>query len=93
MAKIEHNTLSASTVDTVTLDAYTYKQVTVMNRSGSNEIFWTVGGAAPTVEGDDTYVTAASAGATTSKAVNGVNGQVTVKLISSGAEDYSVIGV
>ena len=89
MAQSEHNTLTASTVATVTLDSGSYDTVLVTNRSGSNPLYVTVDGSVPTVAGDDTFVVPAAAGA--SKAFGWEStGAVTVKIISAGAEDYSV---
>lgn len=86
-----HSTLVASTVDTVTLnDGEEY--VTLVNRSGSAEIYATVGTSAvppatPTVGGNDTYVLPAAIG---SLRVAGQIGPTVVKLISSGTPTYSV---
>lgn len=83
-----HGTLSSSVVATVTLteDART---VTVVNRSGSAEIFFTVTGVAPTVNGDDCEILPATISSVTVSAT--AHGAPVVKLISSGTPSYSVI--
>lgn len=86
-----HSTLVASTVDTVTLDKGA-EYVTVVNRSGAAEIYFTVGTtvtppAAPTVGGNDTYVLPASIGLV--RVASGI-GPVQIQLISTGTPTYSV---
>ncbi len=92
MANRKHNTLTADTVDTVTLGDRNYDQVMVTNRSGGNPIYFRVDGTAPTVEGDDTFVVAASAWAHKTIGLPDKE-SLQVKLISAGAEDYSVEAV
>jgi hypothetical protein len=88
-----HETLAASTVDTVNLAGATGQVgLTVVNRSGTAEIYFTVatgavGPTAPTVGGNDTYVVPASIASLT---LPGITGAVIVKLISSGTPNYSV---
>lgn len=86
-----HSTLVASTVDTVTLDKGA-EYITVVNRSGAAEIYFTVGTtvtppAAPTVGGNDTYVLPA---ATSSVRVASGIGPIEVQVISAGTPTYSV---
>ena len=86
-----HSTLTASTVDTVTLNDGT-EYVTVVNRGGTDEIYFTVGTPtneppSPTVGGNDTYVLPAALG---SLRVASEIGPIVVKLISNGAMAYSV---
>jgi hypothetical protein len=87
--KAHHGTLTASAVDTVTLSRPT-GQVKVINRLGTSEIFYTLDGTAPTVNGD-CYVVVATAGAYDIRPnrINNQNAQV-VNLISAGAMTYSV---
>lgn len=86
-----HATLTATTVDTVTLSATT-NQFAVVNR-GADDISYLFGGAAasdPTALGDDTLIVPGGG-----VAVHDWNSGVAlvVKLISSGAADYSVQAV
>lgn len=85
-----HGTLAAGQVTTVTLTSAD-NTVEVINRTGSAEIYFTVGSepATPTVEGDDCYIVPEGL---TSYVVNGVPGAVVVKLISAGTPKFSVIG-
>lgn len=87
--KGHHGTLTASAVDTITLSRPS-GQVKIINRLGTNEIFYTLDGSAPTVNGD-CYVIPAIAGASDIRAIrlNPLGVQV-VNLISSGAMTYSV---
>ena len=94
-----HQTLVAQTVDTVTLTPANaaYGEVTVVNRSGAAEIYFTVGSgsnlpATPVVAANDTYVLPASMGSF-SVPWSGGSGGAVVKLISSGTPTYSVQGV
>lgn len=87
-----HETLTASTVDTVTLTGNT-SSVTVVNRTGTAEIYFTIATgtaavpAVPTVGGANTYVLPA----TDCSLRLAVGGQpVAVSLISSGTMAYSV---
>lgn len=63
-------------------------QITILNRSGTGEIYFTVDGSSPTVGGNDCFVSLGS------RAVNAVSAVTapTVKLISTGALNYSVTG-
>lgn len=86
-----HGTLVANTVATVTLNKGA-GYVTVVNRSGSAEIYFTVAvgtntPVAPTVGGSDTYVLPAAIG---SVRVPAAFGTVAVSLISTGTPTYSV---
>jgi Chitobiase/beta-hexosaminidase C-terminal domain len=88
-----HGTLVASTVDTVTLTR-SFARVQVINRLGTNEIYYTTDGSVPTVGGDNTYVVTNQAGASDTRAnFQGVKDTCVVNLISTGAMTYSVIGV
>lgn len=92
--KAYHSTLSANTVDTVTLTAWS-RYVLVINRS-SDVIYATTDGTAPTVGGDDTYCVPANSskmlfneGVQPEPAL-GVAASSVVKLISTGTPAYSV---
>lgn len=90
-ARAVHAALTASTVDAVTLTA-TSNQFAVVNR-GADDISYLYGGAAatdPTELGDDTLVVPAG-GVAVHDWNSGV--ELLVKLISSGAADYSVQAV
>lgn len=92
-----HETLTANEVDSVTLSkagtGFLGKpQITVVNRTGSAEIYFTVSTsstqpAEPAVGGKNTFVLPGSIG---SVSVPAADGNVVVKLISTGAEAYSV---
>jgi len=85
-----HETLAASTVDTVTLTAIN-GSVTVINRSGTSEIYFTVAVSSPvvpTIGGANIYVLPA---ATCSPQIPFAGSkQVAVSLISSGTPTYSI---
>ena len=87
-AATQHRTLVADTVDTVTLDG-DYSSVEVLNRATSGDIYFRVDGTAPTVGGAGTYI--ARAGESVALDID-TSGKTVVKLISSGALDYSVQG-
>jgi hypothetical protein len=86
VALAKHATLSAATVDTVTLTKV-YRAVEVLNRSASDVIYATFNGATPTDAGDDTIAVPAGAVYTWERNCSAVT------LISSGAAAYSVQGV
>ena len=85
---VHAKTLSAATVDTVTLSRPGSK-VEVLNHDGVAAIYFTVDGSTPTVAGAATYVIPAAAGALE---VNAEDAQppTVVKLISAGTPTYSV---
>jgi hypothetical protein len=88
MPRIVHGTLTAATVATVTLDA-DYANVEVRNR-GTDEIFFTVDGTDPTVEGADTEVVPGNS----AHQVPALQRNTTdVKMISSGTPKYTVRGL
>lgn len=94
-----HVTLEADTVLEVTLDAR-YAEVEVLVRAAAAEVYFTVNGATPTVEGDNTFVVPAviaarEAGAATRPAqvVHSGDPFQVVKLISSGSPGVSVTAV
>lgn len=90
MARITHGTLTADTVDTVTItpDA---EEIEVVNVDGAAAIYFRVGGAAPTVEGDDCEVVPGAIGVL--RVATPGDAPYTVKLISSGTPKYSVRAV
>jgi hypothetical protein len=87
MARIKHGTLTANNVSTVTVDAFT-SQITIVCRTLSAEIFYTVDGSTPTVGGDDNYLCLGSRVVPTPTYTS----PTTVKLISTSNPNYSVIG-
>lgn len=92
-ATAKHATLSASTMDTVTL-TNPAKRVIIKNRSAvaGNTIYATINGADPTVAGDDTIsVQAGESYITPANESFLAAVDVVVKLISATADPYSVI--
>lgn len=87
MARMKHGTLTANAVTTHTLEAYT-QQITVTNRSQTGEIYFTVDGSTPVVGGDDSHVCLGSRTVAPYSTINAP----TVKLISTGALNYSLAG-
>lgn len=85
-----HLTLTAATVDQVTLPG-NYGRVEVLNRDGSDEIYFTVDGATPTVGGDGTHVLPAQIGAVVVPSSG--RGATVVRLISAGTPAYSIRGI
>ena len=84
--KRTHQTLGASTVDTVTLTGRN-SSVEILNRDSSSTIYFTVDGTTPTVAGNETIVLPPGA------AYQWLAPVGMVKLISSGTPAYSVQGV
>jgi hypothetical protein len=84
VATSKHATLTANTVDTVTLGIGTY--VEVLNRSTS-DIYFTLDNTTPTIGGDDTLIV--TAGTALRLPENSGQG-MTVKLISASPSAYSV---
>lgn len=80
-----HGTLTASTVNTTTIS--NYNSVEIVNRTGDAEIFFTIDGTNPTVEGSGTYVLPATICSITVPCT----GAAAVKLISLGTPSFSVI--
>lgn len=84
-----HNTLTAATLDTVTLTGM-WPAVEVVNRATTGDgIYFTVDGSTPTVGGNDSFWV----GAGQSVIVPNFEDEAEVKLISATADAYSVIGV
>lgn len=91
-SRIVSATLTANTVDTITLDT-DYVAVEILNRSGSAEIYATTdGGPAPTVGGANCDVLPAAIGALTIDA-SAYGAPTVVKLISASAVAYAVKGL
>jgi hypothetical protein len=91
-SRIQHQTLTASTVDTVTFDAdYTY--VEIVNRDGAAEIYATVdSGITPTVGGAGCDVLPAGMSSLIVNA-SGYGSPTSIKLISAGTPAYTVKGL
>jgi hypothetical protein len=82
----KHATLAANTADTVTLSSVRQGgEVEVLNR-GSDYIYFTVSGTAPTVAGDEAFIVAPSGALKVGAGVWAAG----VKLISASATAYSV---
>ena len=88
MPRIQHGTLVAATVATVTLDS-DHSNVEILNR-GTDEIFFTVDGAAPTVDGNDVEIVP---GGSALQVAAPKKGATVVRLISTGTPKYSVRGL
>lgn len=84
-----HSTLTASTVDTVTLTSAA-KRLRIINRSGTAEIYYTTNGSAPTVFGANCYVVVAAITEDSARNELGDQNETKVQLISSGTPTYSV---
>jgi hypothetical protein len=84
VVKAKSATLVASTVDTVNFSGG-MQIFSILNRSATDVIYFTIDGSTPTVAGDDVY--AVSPGDTIVFFPRSV---ATVKLISSGAAPYTV---
>lgn len=86
-ARIKSGTVSG--VTSVTLDQ-AYSRVEVLNRDATNEIFFTVDGTTPTVDGDNCFCVTAKGALEVPCNVNAVT---VVKMINSaGTPKYSLIG-
>ena len=97
----KHATLTASTVDTVTLTR-DYPRVEVLHKSAAvaEPIYFTVNGAVPTVNGDDTHVVMPGGWKTVKSQADRDEGPVetapdsstVVRVISAGTPAYAVTG-
>jgi hypothetical protein len=91
VAVVEHVTLTANTVATVSL-AGNFGQVEVLNRDGVAEVYFTTDGAAPTVGGANCHVLPAAVNSVdVLDETSGTNS--VVKLISAGTPKVSVRGL
>lgn len=84
-----HETLTAATIDTVTVSD-PQVDVAVTNRGGSDEIYFTIDGSAPTVGGENTFVLPAAVCSRVVSSDKFNTATPVVKLISSGTPAYSV---
>lgn len=90
--RIVSATLTAGTVDTITLDT-DYTAVEILNRDGAAEIYATTdGGPTPTVGGDNCDALPAAVGSLTVDA-SAFGVPTIVRLISSGTPAYTVKGL
>ena len=90
--RIIHATLTANTVDTITLDG-DYAAVEILSRNGAAEIYATVDtSVVPTVGGTNCDVLPATIGSLTIDA-SGYGSPSVVQLISSGTPTYTVKGL
>lgn len=90
-----HHTLTATSVDTVTLKKVS-RLLTITNQGATHPIYVTIGTApaTPTVGGTTTYVVLAGTSRTFDRTMAQLfgTGPVVVKLISTAAQAYSVEG-
>jgi hypothetical protein len=87
MARISHGTLVANVIKKVSCAAYTTR-ITVVNRSQTGEIYFTIDGTDPSIGGDDSNV---ALGTTTVPTLS-PTAACEIRLLSSAALNYSVIG-
>ena len=93
-----HGTLDGTDVDTITL-TQSSAQFTIVNRSGTHEIYFTVDGTTPTAAADNTYVIPAAIMAMSVPVFQpapGLGNQppgVVVKLICGSSQTYSIEAV
>lgn len=83
-AQSVHKTLTATTVDTINVGGG--HTVVLSNRGATNPIYFTTDGSTPTVEGDNTKVCLPN----DSRDIRVRSSVGSVKLISAGAQPYSV---
>lgn len=84
---IRHGVLTGGVVTTVSFDA-DYRNIQVLNRTGTAEIFVTVDGENPTTDGDDVDIVPSAIAVLDLTSRSGVD--TTVKLLSAGAQKYTV---
>ena len=88
----QHGTLTVDTVAVVTLSAH-FSRVTVLNRDGIGEIYFTLDSSTPVVGAEGNYVCPAAIWAEVIDGVEqGTDNKTVVKLISHTACKYSVLG-
>lgn len=103
MASTKSGTLTANTISSVTLPEPTQKgagvphSVEVMNRTGSAEIWFTIGldgdtPADPVANADGAFCVPASVCSYEVEYPSGWQSQATVKLLSTGAQAFCAIG-
>lgn len=83
-----HNTLTAATVDIITLTENTSDTIEVFNHSATGDIYFTVDGTTPVVAANDTYRVKPGSGLV----VTSIATPDVVKLICATANEYSVTG-
>ncbi len=93
MAFVRHGVLTASAVTAIQLPLARYDSIEIVNRDGSDEIYYVVATAKkplpdPTPEGDDVDVLPAAMNAVYVNAPDG--SQITVKLVSVGTPAFSI---
>lgn len=88
-ALTQYLTLTANTVATLTIPAGA-SQLTIVNRDGQAEVFFTVDGTTPAIGAAGTYFLPALAGANTRIPAGTVNGVNVVKFISAGTPAVAV---
>lgn len=87
MAFSQHISLTASAVSTVSIDA-SATMITVVNRTQTGQVYFTVDGSTPTIGGAGTYLCMGAKAVATP----GILTPTTVKLICLSAVDISVVG-
>lgn len=85
--EVRHGTLVADVVTTVTFTE-DHERVEVLNRNGVAAVYFRFDGVDPTVAGNDCLVAPAAIGGVLHEVESG--GATEVRLISSGAVDFSV---
>lgn len=87
--RVAHGTLTANTVDVVTLTGGAQANVEVLNRSATADIYFRTDGTVPTVGGTDCDIVPAGGAVKLSVPVATAT---VIKLISSAAAAYSTTG-
>jgi hypothetical protein len=94
VATAKHATLTANSVDTVTLTGFTFlgnRSVEVFNHSTGADLLWfTTDGTTPAPKGDDCYFVRPGTGLTATLRSTQAGNSAVVKLTCSSAVDYSV---
>lgn len=86
MADIKHGTITAGSVTTVTLDK-DYRDLEVVNRDGSDAIWFTIDGSTPTEAGDGVHVLPAQISAKRVLSRDSSDPTVVKLLVASGGTD------
>jgi hypothetical protein len=89
VARSKHATLVAATVDSVTFSS-DYKNVEILNRAATGDIYATVDGTTPVVGADDTIIVSPGQFVSIEMAYRSDSSADVVKLISAGTPAYSV---
>src|SRR5215469_4517369 len=90
-----YGTLTANAVDMITM-LWPMSRVAVVNRDGADEIFYTIDGSTPVIEGYNCYHIPAVVGAKDVRSITigrfvPPDGCCVVKLISSGTPRYGIV--